>query len=224
IGDGVLVDERVLADAGGLAREPSLAYLDDGTILACWSTAADGFDWETRCTRETVAWYPAASASGAVDPVEVEVGGGIQPVVITAQVTMDETSTGFDRVSVQVPAPFEPAAGIELMVDEETPASAGWASDDTLWCQLEESIRDGVALRIEASIRPPLGATAPLPFVVRLHNGEDPYVTEVDGELTIAAVETAGDCQCRISARGPAGTTLALLVPFLLALRRQRRS
>jgi hypothetical protein len=220
IDGGALVDERVLVDDGGLAREPSLAYLDDGTLLACWSAADAGDDWETTCTRETVAWYPAASASGSVDPAELAAGGGIQQAVFSAQVAMDETSTGFDLISVQVPPPFEPAADIELLVDELPPASAGWSSGDTLWCQLEEAVRDDVGLRIEVSVRAPLEATTPLAFVVRLHNGDDPYVTEVDGELAIAAVEQPGDCQCRVTAGPPASALFLVLIPLLLARRR----
>jgi len=221
IDDGGLADERVLAQGDGLARAPSLTYLGDGAMLACWSAADEGEDWQTACSRETVAWYPAASAQGSVDPTELAAGGGIQRVVFTVETTLDGTSAGFDRISVRVPAPFEPAGSLELLVDETEPGYAGWTSDDTLWGQLEEAVGEDVDLRIEVALRTPLEPTGPLPFTVTLHNGENPYVTEVDGDLAVAAVGEAGDCQCRAGGAGGASGAVGLIAAALW-LRRRR--
>ncbi len=221
IQDGTLVDERVLRTATGPARSPALALAEPGTLLACWAEAPDGGGWETACSREIVAWYPALAATGSVDPTEVEAGGPLVRATFLVDVEMGETSAGFDRLSVRVPSPFEPAAEVQLLVDGEEPASASWNTDSTLWLQLAEPITAPVSLRIEAALFPPPEGTDPLAFAVGLHNGDDPYATEVTGDLEIAAVEVAGDCGCRISG-GPRAPAAVLLL--LAALRIRRRS
>ena len=220
IHDGALVDPRELRTADGAARTSALAYLDDGSAMACWTEVEGSGDWETRCTTETVAWYPALSAHGSLDPSEVDAGGPITGLTLLVDVEMGETSVGFDRVSVEAPSPFEPAAGLRVQVDGLDPDGASWTSGSTLWFQLAEPITEPVALRIEASVLPPPDATGPFPVSVGLHNGDDPYVTPVDGDLTLAAVEAPGDCGCRVSDRSGGAVTAFFLACLVLARRR----
>jgi len=220
IQDGALVDPRELRAASGPARTPALAYLDDGNLLACWSEAPAGNGWDARCASETVAWYPALSATGSLDPATLEAGGPIASLTLLVDVAMGETSVGFDRLSVEVPSPFGPAAGLRIQVDGVDPEAASWTSGSTLWLQLAEPVSVPVALRIEASVQPPLQATDPLPVIVRLHDGDAPYVTQVDGDLTLTAVEAPGDCTCHQSGRPQGGA--AVLVMLLVGLARRR--
>lgn len=222
IQDGTLVDERELRAADGLARSSAVAFLDDGAVVACWTEAATAGDWETRCATEVVAWYPALSATGSLAPTAVDAGGPITGLTLLVDVQMGETSVGFDRLSVRIPSPFEPAAGLQVQEDGLDLEGASWTSDSTLWFQLAEPVTDPVTLRIEASILPPADATEPLAVAVDLHNGDDPYTTGVDGELTLTALEPPGDCTCSAASR-PGRSVVALLCLAAPLLWRRRR-
>ena len=239
--DGALVEERILTDGGMVARTPHIAPLGDCSSLVTWSQSDLAAGWELAQAVVVTAGHPATGAGGTVEPDEVEAGLVGVELTLSGQIEVGDDDRGLDAIEVVLPDGLAADGGAELDVDGDLVESSASVDGGLLRVELAELVdTDGATLTLRFTVE-----VAAEPFEARsltatLHRGLETCSTEVEGELTVAAVEASGDddttdepdddddsagdgtdCDCDADGRTAPAPLALLVVLGLLMLRRR---
>jgi len=233
-GDG-LVDEQTLSSSDRVARTPTLMPLGDCTSLVTWSEGNLDAPWALESAVVITAGLPASSATGSVEPAQLEAGDIPTELVFELLVEVTPADQGIGRIELVAPDAVELVGTATLEVAGDLVDGTVQGSGGSLSYELQTPLASSATLALRVDATATVEESNPLPFEVLLLPEQEGCTVEVEGAFDVTVTGSAGDddddttagddddgCLCEAIATPGSGPLAAVsLLALLLAGRRR---